>query len=1122
MHASVLINFHFTFTLKVYYNNNIFRIRSKSSQGFFPINFAPTRFFMYLEKLEIQGFKSFANKNKLVFSNKIDANGRRGLTAVVGPNGSGKSNIADAIRWVLGEQSLKTLRGKKSEDVIFSGSDQKSQLSMAEVSLYLNNEDHQLLPLITKDDEEGAIETDAGGRSLSPLDYDEIIITRRLFRNGDSEYLLNNNRVRLADIQILLAKANVGQKTYSVIGQGMVENFLNTGAAERKDFFDEATGVKQFQIKRDSALNKLENSYDNLLQVEMLLNEIKPRLKMLTRQVDRLKKRGQLEIELNSHQHRYYFNLWQDIDAKLNRANAGLLLIEKDKREKEGHLEKINTELSAIKGNDDSAAISELQEQLKKYQRERSEIAQSIARLNAELELQLESQGQFDVSWLNNKQAELKEEQRHIEQEISALENENYSIKENDLRSQIQSLGEEINRRDNFKRQYERQQEEKNQLLKTLARLDAVLEANLEAQGQFDVAWLNNKQEELKRSLDSLRQEIENINLTETRNSIDDLENRKLKLDTLISRDNQELQTINQALKASGKPAAGREEINNSIDQFLKKLDAIKGEQNLEKIKTLIEEAKQEFQKQIRSLIDGENALKLEQAKTLQENIIKNSETRQSLIAEINELRLELSTKQERQRLLMNNQESALREIKDIEEKIAKSQIKFDSAQIEKEKNSLKERLQILETSLQENLLNSQTGNLIADRQKLSNELNECRLSISAHNQKLDLYREKQRQGQKEIKEIEEKIAKSQIKFDSAKIEKEKNNLNFNLKELDIKIDLSQTELQKYNTAKEEEKNRLFTYQAQIQNLQSEINQLNSRLNELKIEVARQETRLEDLENNIADDGLDYSDIKKYTATEENKLEDEHLRKRIQELKGQLEMIGGIDPETEKEFQETDERYRFLDKQTQDLNTAIISLEKVIAELDINIKEKFEQEFKVISEKFSEYFKILFNGGSAKIFKLEISDEEKEGAENNVSQTDDRAKRLKNLRKHNSLGLAGIEIQATPPGKKIQTISMLSGGERALTAIALICAIISANPSPFVVLDEVDAALDEANSERLAQILDDLSAKTQFVTITHNRASMKRASIIYGVTMKADGVSQLLSIRLDDINAFRN
>ena len=188
---------------------------------------------MHLEKLEVQGFKSFAGKSALSFPGLIDKD-RRGLTAIVGPNGSGKSNIADAIKWVLGEQSIKTLRGKKSEDVIFSGSEKMGKLGMAEVSLFLNNEDKQ-----------------------APIDYSQIVLTRRMYRDGNSEYLLNNSRVRLLDVQMLLAKANFGQKTYSVVGQGTVDTFLNASLTERKEFFDEATGVKQFQIKRDTSLNKL-------------------------------------------------------------------------------------------------------------------------------------------------------------------------------------------------------------------------------------------------------------------------------------------------------------------------------------------------------------------------------------------------------------------------------------------------------------------------------------------------------------------------------------------------------------------------------------------------------------------------------------------------------------------------------------------------------------------------------------------------------------------------------------------------------------------------------------------------------------------------------------------------
>jgi len=257
---------------------------------------------MFLEKLEIQGFKSFANKNLLVFPGMLDKS-RRGITAIVGPNGSGKSNVVDSVRWALGEQSMKTLRGKKSEDIIFSGSDKKSRLGMAEVSLHLNNEDRQ-----------------------APLDYSQIILTRRLYRDGNSEYLINSSRVRLLDIQILLAKTNFGQKTYSVIGQGMVEGFLNTSLAERKEFFDEATGVKQFQIKRDDSLNKLSNSYANLNQAKMLLSEIEPRLKSLTRQVNKLKKRDELASELKEVQLNYYGKLWQEINDKFSQANKKILV----------------------------------------------------------------------------------------------------------------------------------------------------------------------------------------------------------------------------------------------------------------------------------------------------------------------------------------------------------------------------------------------------------------------------------------------------------------------------------------------------------------------------------------------------------------------------------------------------------------------------------------------------------------------------------------------------------------------------------------------------------------------------------------------------------------------------
>jgi chromosome segregation protein len=240
---------------------------------------------MHLQKLVIQGFKSFANKTSLEFT--------PAMTAIVGPNGSGKSNIADAVRWVLGEQSLKTLRGKKSGDVIFAGSDKKTRLGYCQVDLHLNNEDHK-----------------------APVDFSEIVISRKVYRDGEGEYYLNKNRVRLQDILMLLAKSNFGQRSYSIIGQGTVDLFLSATPMQRKEYFDEAAGVRQFQIKKEQAENKLRQTKDNLKQAEMLIQEIAPRLRSLTRQVHRLEKREEVTKQLKEIQHTYYAGLWHDLKKK--------------------------------------------------------------------------------------------------------------------------------------------------------------------------------------------------------------------------------------------------------------------------------------------------------------------------------------------------------------------------------------------------------------------------------------------------------------------------------------------------------------------------------------------------------------------------------------------------------------------------------------------------------------------------------------------------------------------------------------------------------------------------------------------------------------------------------------
>ncbi|MBA4318951.1 MAG: hypothetical protein C0412_11175, partial [Flavobacterium sp.] len=376
---------------------------------------------MFLEKLEIQGFKSFASKNTLVFSGMLNKD-QRGITVIVGPNGSGKSNTADAVRWALGEQSMKTLRGKKSEDIIFSGSDKKGRLGMAEVSLYLNNEDRK-----------------------APIDYSQIILTRRLYRDGNSEYLINNSRVRLSDIQILLAKSSFGQKTYSVIGQGMVEGFLNTSLAERKEFFDEATGVKQFQIKRDDSLNKLINSYENLNQAKMLLSEIEPRLKSLTRQISKLKKREEIEVELKGLQKNYYSKLWHEINNKFSEFNKQIIITEKIKQDKEKKLSIIDREIEQQKKqSQDTTVYNQWQTELARVERERDSLIKQLARLEAQLELKLEASGQFDLAWLNNKKNELNNELEKLNEEAILIGN-NINCEKNKL-PELEQQQQEINK----------------------------------------------------------------------------------------------------------------------------------------------------------------------------------------------------------------------------------------------------------------------------------------------------------------------------------------------------------------------------------------------------------------------------------------------------------------------------------------------------------------------------------------------------------------------------------------------------------------------------------------------------------------------------------------------------
>ncbi len=758
---------------------------------------------MYLHQLEITGFKSFANKTTLKFPAPTPGSGSRGgITAIVGPNGSGKSNIADGVRWALGEQSLKMLRGKIAQDVIFSGSATKVRLGLAEVSLTLNNEDRAM-----------------------PVDYPEVVITRRLYRSGESEYLLNRNPIRLTEAILLMAKANFGQKSYSVIAQGMVDAVLTATPLERKEFFEEAAGVKQYQLKREQSVRKLWHTWENVRQAEAVIEEIAPRLRSLSRQVKKLEQREQLSGELTAAQREFYGQAW--VQLKQQR--------------------------------------STLEPQLQQLQRE-------FARQTQELQ--------------------------QVQDELNRLEQE-------DRRTEL------------FNRLQQRYQK------------------TIEAKAQL-------REQQLL-----LRNKIE---LVKTKAA---MAATPLPVPEIVSR---------------------LEQIATSYDELVAALAAVRR--------------------------PGELAHLQERAQALRGTL-------RELVAEL--------------------------------------------------QHGKKQRAATLDPQL--------------------------------------------------TAELERTAGK--------------------LEAMDAAVAVAQREITEFNASEEAKRGKFFQLQRQFQSKQAALNSTAAKLSELRVELAKLDTRRESLEAEVAAE-LKATDWLKEFQPSGHRPETQ-LQAEIAQLKRQLEFIGGIEPETVSEYRQTKERYDFLTGQVADLRKSLEQLRAVIEELDANIHRQFHDAFRNINHEFSRYFKVLFSGGRAELSAItqdvaEVEQEKQveaaaEGVEvaEEVDQEEEELKRLlKGKAGKAGKVVVGVEIRATPPGKKLSSIQMLSGGERALTSIALISAIIANNPSPFVVLDEVDAALDEANSERFGAILDELSGKTQFIVITHNRATMHRAAVLYGVTMGEDGVSRLLSLKLEE------
>ena len=770
---------------------------------------------MYLKRIELSGFKSFATKTVLDFlpSCSMAENGKNcGITAIVGPNGSGKSNVADAIKWAMGEQSLKSLRGKKSEDVIFAGSGKKAQLGSAKVSLYFDNSDSRI-----------------------PVEFEEVVIARKVYRSGEGEYSINGSRVRLLDIQDILAKAGVGQRSYCIINQGMADAILNATLVERRVILEEAAGVKPFQLKKERSLRKMDATRTNLLRAGDLTREIEPHLKVLKRQADRARKGEEVSRELKEKQEILFSSLWQEVSKK--------------KMDIMGEKEEVGREEMKIQRKIDDLEIKISQE---------------------------------------------------------AKKNVNFEGQRNAL---------ETDREEKFARL--------NEVHKNLSVIEARIEIEKEKAKNFA------KISEISVDFPYFKEEF-------------------------------------------GKLRANYERLANELEET-------KDLESLEKIKNNFRILRVEIERIFRELGEG---------------------------------------KKER----INDQER---------------------------KNTID--LKII-------------GELEAERKNFFQKQGQLNREIAENREKTDLLFQEDRAA----------------------------------------------------------RHHYFQLEGEMRKMRDTLSGIREKLNETKIRMARIEVREEDLKERIRNDMKigDPELLRKEKRTDAS--EDlEKLDREVARLKILTEQIGAIDPIIVEEYEETQKRYDFLTSQSEDLEKAIASLTQIIREMDEKIKISFEETFKKVNSEFSKYFRIIFGGGNAEMVKIKIEKKriekfelggEKLEAGGESAEENQESEEYSEQKKE-----TGIEIKACPPGKRISSLAMLSGGERSLTSLALLFAIISNSPPPFAVLDEVEAALDEANSKRFGRILQEFSHQTQFVLITHNREAMRQASFLYGVTMSADGVSRVLSVKLDQV-----
>ncbi|MFD2212882.1 chromosome segregation protein SMC [Metabacillus endolithicus] len=1180
---------------------------------------------MFLKRLDIVGFKSFAERVTVDFV--------KGVTAVVGPNGSGKSNITDGIRWVLGEQSAKSLRGAKMEDIIFAGSDSRRGLNVAEVTLTLDNDD-----------------------SFLPIDYHEVSVTRRVYRSGESEFFINKQSCRLKDIVDLFMDSGLGKEAFSIISQGKVEEILSSKSEERRTIFEEAAGVLKYKSRKKKAEYKLAETQENLNRVQDILHELEGQVEPLKIQAsiakDYLEKKEELEkieVALTVFEVEELHGKYEALSKSVEEGKDRELKLAATMQKREADVERMKEHLSALDDSIDdlqqvllltSEELEKLEgrkevlkERKKNAHQNKAQLERTIEELTVKIsQLSHEKQEQENLltSYTNELEkikSELSEKQKlastydqNLDESIEELKSEYFDLlnEQASSRNEINYLEEQLSQQERKNTRLldsnQRYVTERQEILEKKMKIEAnysLIEKQLSDQIKSfrdTTAKLENLKNSYQKKETALYQAYQLLQQTRSRKEVlesmqedyagffqgvkeilkakDELGGIHGAVAELITTDKEYETAIEIALSSSMQHVVVQDEsAARKAIQFLKQhsfgratflpLSVIK-ERSINHHDLALIENHPAFVGLAKNLVKYQGQFQSIIGNLLGTVIVTSDLKGANDIAKLMNYRYRLVTlqgdvvnpggsmtggavKQKNNSLL-----SRQRELEQIVEKLSVMEQKTE--ELEKDVKSSKESIQQHEKTLEE--LRSKGENLRLEEQKIRGNIREIELNEKNVNDHLKLYdsereafeSEKTRMiGRKDelqvkLKEISTSLEKLDKEIEELSVKKttqqtSKDELQNQLIELKvvhaskqqvyenqkekverIKLDLQESQ-QKHKDASEDysllsnemsssssgeekldeaankklqDKNKtveliasrreerlqlqekLEHEERELKELKRQDKQLQDILKDEEVKLNRLDVELDNRLNHLREEYfLTFEGAKEKYSLE---IEVDEARKRVKLIKLAIDELGTVNLGAIDEYERVSERFTFLTEQRDDLLEAKDTLYQVIDEMDIEMKRRFEQTFNAIRSHFESVFQALFGGGRA---ELKLTDP-------------------------NDLLNTGVDIVAQPPGKKLQNLGLLSGGERALTAIALLFSILKVRPVPFCVLDEVEAALDEANVHRFAQYLKKFSHETQFIVITHRKGTMEEADVLYGVTMQESGVSKLVSVRLEE------